>query len=84
MGSAKRPRPRRLGEKLLSIRNHFGYSLSQMAEKLSDEKVSVVRSEISRFEQNKREPNLLILLRYARLMGVLVESLIDDEMDLSS
>ena len=38
---------------------------------------------LSEFESGRREPNLLVLLRYARLAKVSVESLIDDEMDLS-
>ena len=37
---------------------------------------------ISAYEHGTREPNLLTLLRYARLVKVNVEALIDDEMDL--
>lgn len=33
------------------------------------------------YETGKREPNLMVLLRYARLANVSVESLIDDEMN---
>jgi transcriptional regulator with XRE-family HTH domain len=34
---------------------------------------------ISQYEQGKREPSLLVVLAYARLAGVSVESLIDDK-----
>jgi transcriptional regulator with XRE-family HTH domain len=37
---------------------------------------------ISRYEQGKREPPLMILMAYARLANVYVEVLIDDELDL--
>jgi transcriptional regulator with XRE-family HTH domain len=34
---------------------------------------------ISEYEHGTREPNLLVLLRYARISGVSVEALIDDQ-----
>jgi transcriptional regulator with XRE-family HTH domain len=37
---------------------------------------------ISRYELNKNEPPLVILLEYARLANVYVDALIDDELDL--
>jgi transcriptional regulator with XRE-family HTH domain len=37
---------------------------------------------ISEFEQGKREPSLPVLLRYARVAGLQVDALIDDEIDL--
>jgi len=37
---------------------------------------------VSGYEQGEREPALLTLLAYARLAGVSVETLIDDELDL--
>jgi len=37
---------------------------------------------ISRYELNKNEPPLMILLEYARLANVYVEVLIDDSLDL--
>jgi len=82
MGSAKRMRPARLGEKLLAIRNHFDCSLAQMAERLSNEDFSVRRTAISQYELNDREPPLPVLLRYARIARVSLESLIDDRMEL--
>jgi transcriptional regulator with XRE-family HTH domain len=37
---------------------------------------------ISRFEQGKREPSLLVLLAYARIAEVSMEVLVDDKSDL--
>jgi transcriptional regulator with XRE-family HTH domain len=37
---------------------------------------------ISEYEIGRREPNLMLLLQYARAAGVTVESLIDDHLDL--
>lgn len=81
MGS-KRVRPERLGEKLRSIRYYLDCSLSQMAGRLSTDKISVVRTNISRYELNDREPPLPVLLRYARLVGIIIDVLADDELDL--
>lgn len=82
MGSAGRAKPEKLGKKLQSIRQSFGDSFSQMAERLSDDKVRVLRTDVSRFEKDLREPSLVVLLRYARLVGVNLEYLADDELDL--
>jgi transcriptional regulator with XRE-family HTH domain len=38
---------------------------------------------ISKYELNKNEPPLAILLAYARLAGIPVEQIIDDELELT-
>jgi transcriptional regulator with XRE-family HTH domain len=80
MGSA-RPRPARLAEKLLQIRNALGLSQTQMLMRLGVED-SISYHRISEYELGKNEPPLMVLLRYARAAGVYVEDLIDDELDL--
>lgn len=82
MGKAKRVRPARLGEKLSAIRRYFDCTLEQMAEKLSDDIFSVRRQAVSQYELNDNEPPLPILLRYARISGIAMEILVDDEIDL--
>lgn len=80
MGSAGRKRPKQLGRKLKAIRDRFNYSFAEMAEQLSDQDVLVLRTDVSRFEKGEREPNLIILLRYARLAGTTMEVLVDDKL----
>ena len=83
MGRVKRMRPALLGEKLLAIRQHFDCSLAQMARKLSNEKFTVSRTSISQYESNHNEPSLPIILRYARLAGITIDVLADDDIKLT-
>lgn len=81
MGKARRPKPERLAEKLLQIRNLLGLSQNEMVSRmgLSDE---FSRNYISAFELGTREPPLPVLLQYARAAGVCVDMLIDDDFEL--
>jgi transcriptional regulator with XRE-family HTH domain len=54
-------------------------SQTEMAAALN---LQVHYSAISNFELGTREPDLLVVLQYARLAGVHVEALIDDEINL--
>jgi len=81
MGRMPRPKPKRLAEKLLCIRQALGISQNGMLTRLGlDEKL--FRSAISGYELGTREPPLPVLLEYARAAGVWVDVLIDDELDL--
>ncbi len=82
MGSARRPTPARLAEKLLQIRLRLGLSQSQMLWTLGDTGTKLHAPHVSGYESGKREPPLVVLLQYARAAGVPVEVLIDDEQDL--
>jgi transcriptional regulator with XRE-family HTH domain len=44
--------------------------------------LSVDYSAVSQYELGTREPPLPVLLKYARLAGVIMDVLVDDEMDL--
>lgn len=81
MGTFARRKPRRLAEKLLSIRNTYGDSQNTLLRRLglADE---LTQSDVSAFERGTREPSLLILLEYARTAGVWIDVLVDDELDL--
>ena len=80
MGSI-REKPERLAEKLRQIRSTLGLSQSELLKKLGvEDRLDYPR--ISGFESGLREPTLMILLQYARVAGVHVEALIDDELDL--
>ncbi len=80
MGSV-RPRPKRLAEKLLQIRTSLGLSQPEILRRLGfgDQ---LDYTTISKYELDKNEPPLSILLSYARIAGIHVEDLIDDELDL--
>lgn len=82
MGSARRPIPKKLGLKLFLIRMRFNLNYKQMIERLEYEETPLFESHIAEFELGKREPNLLVLLRYARLIGEPMDVLVDDNMSL--
>src|SRR5215212_3445394 len=81
MGKRSRPRPRRLAEKLLQIRQAYDLSQNGMIRRLGLEE-ELVQADVSAFELGTREPALPHLLRYARTAGVTVDVLIDDDLDL--
>jgi len=83
MGRASRAKPAKLAEKLKQIRLSLDLSQTEMLIKLgypSDKKE--FRSIISAYELGKREPTLIDLLNYSRIVDISVERLIDDELDL--
>ena len=55
----------------------------QMIAKLNVRTERLYATTISAYEKGKREPPLIVLLRYARVYGCSVEELIDDKMKLS-
>lgn len=81
MGRGKRRRPEKLGTKLLAIRKALGLSQNGMLRALGLEE-RFYRTAISEYETSAREPDLIALLCYARLAGVLMEVLVDDNFDL--
>lgn len=82
MGSDKRIKPEKLGEKLKSIRLQLGLILEAMAEKLTTPKIDLYRGTIHNYESGEREPSLPVLLQYSRLANTYVEFLIDDDLKL--
>jgi transcriptional regulator with XRE-family HTH domain len=81
MGQVPRFRPKRLAEKLLHIRQSLGLSQNGMIKHMELTGL-ISQNAISAFERGTREPQLPILLEYARAAGVWVDALIDDELDL--
>jgi len=81
MARYARLKPRRLTEKLLQIRTGLGLSQNQMLRKLglADQRF---RSSISSYELGDSQPPLPVLLRYARLAGVCLDVIVDDELNL--
>ena len=79
MGVKARQKPTRLADKLLQIRLALGLSQNEMIRRLGAE---LTQNRISEYELGKGEPSLLVLLRYARVAGVHMEDIVDDEVDL--
>ena len=75
----RRSKPQRLAAKLLAIRQHLGMSQKQLAKLIDPE---MAHSRVSEYESGRREPNLMLILWYAKAAGVSVESLINDTLDL--
>ncbi len=75
-------RSERLAEKLCEIRARLNLSQRQMLDLLgrSDHHHAFV----SMWERGHREPPLITVLRYARSIGVSMDVLVDDDLDLPS
>jgi transcriptional regulator with XRE-family HTH domain len=81
MGTKARPKPKRLGEKLRRIRLALALSQAGMLRRLGLEE-TIMEARISEYELGIREPSLMTVLEYARVAGVHMEALVDDEIDL--
>lgn len=79
MARGARLKPERLAEKLIQIRMTLGLSQNELIRRLD---VDLTQNRISEYETGKGEPPLPVLLKYARMAGVCVERLIDDDLDL--
>ena len=77
----KAEKPKRLAKKLLQIREALGLSQNGLVNHLGLTG-QLSQGKISEFETGRREPSLLVLLRYARATGVSMDVLVDDELDL--
>jgi transcriptional regulator with XRE-family HTH domain len=69
-----------LPAKLLAVRKHLGLSQSQLAARLTQDPHY---GRVSEYERGRRTPGLLTLLDYARLAGIHIDDLVDDEIDLA-
>lgn len=81
MGKAPGYKPKRLGEKIVEIRRKLGLSQNGLIRhlRLTEE---LFQGDISAFELGNRIPDLRTLLLLANAVGVYVDVLIDDELDL--
>jgi DNA-binding XRE family transcriptional regulator len=76
--SRKRSSPRKLAEKLKTLRENLGLSQGEIAKRIDVDN----RASISGYERGEREPPLPVLLAYARLARVPMETLVDDDLKL--
>ena len=77
-----RPRPKHLAKKVLQIRRSLGISQGEMVKRLGVQEL-IDHTTISKYELDKNEPPLAILLAYTRLAGIPIEQIIDDELELT-
>lgn len=83
MGRSYRSRPAKLSKKLRLIRKKLGLTQRELIETLDIKDEPLYPSSISEYENGKREPPLLVLLAYAKLAGVTMETLVDDKIKLT-
>ena len=74
--------PKQLASKLTLIRKFLGLSQNEMLKKLGFQD-RLFRSNISQYERGDREPPLLVLLQYAKIVDLSVDVLVDDKLDIS-
>ena len=79
MGHARR-RPKRLAEKLLQIRTALDLSQSDLVKRLG---VEMPYTNVSKYEHDKSEPTIEVLLAYARIAKVEMAQIVDDDLDLN-
>jgi DNA-binding XRE family transcriptional regulator len=76
--SRKRPYPLKLAGKLKALRENLDLSQGEIATRIGVKD----RSSISGYERGEREPPLPVLLAYARVARVPMETLVDDKLKL--
>jgi hypothetical protein len=83
MGTRRRSVPKLLAKKLLRIRQHLGIGQVEMARRLKHVPGAPGDgAAVSRFERGEREPNLLVVVAYANLAGIVIDPIVDDRWDM--
>ena len=81
MPKVAREKPKMLSQKLMEIRKALKFSQTEMLKALGLEDAKF-RSAISGYELGTKEPNLITILKYARLVNISTDYLLDDELSL--
>jgi transcriptional regulator with XRE-family HTH domain len=81
MGKAPGYKPAQLGQKIVEIRRQLGLSQNGLIRHLGLTE-ELFQGDISAFELGNRVPDLRTLLLLAKVAGVFVDVLIDDELSL--
>jgi transcriptional regulator with XRE-family HTH domain len=74
--------PKNLPTKLKQIRLEAGLSKTAIIRELNSQASPLYPSHIAQFERGERQPSLMLALAYARLGGVSLNVLADDELSL--
>jgi transcriptional regulator with XRE-family HTH domain len=81
VGKQARPKPARLAEKLLTIRQKLGLSQNGLIRRLGLED-DLAQDYISKYERAALEPPLYVLCAYADVANVTLDCLARDDIDL--
>ena len=81
MKKSSRTIPNRLPGKLKHIRENLRLSQNELLERMGFGK-DLFRSNISQYERGERVPPLLVVLQYARVAGITMEEIVDDDLNL--
>lgn len=81
MGRGSREKPERLGEKLTQIRSALGLSQNEILSRMGVAD-RLNRDDVSKYERGVREPSVIVMLQYARVAGVCLDVLVDDDLNL--
>ena len=81
MKKFSRTKPNRLPQKLVTIRSALKLSQAELLERMGFGK-DLFRSNISQYELGDRVPPLLVVLQYARVTGISMEEIVDDDLNL--
>jgi transcriptional regulator with XRE-family HTH domain len=76
----KRPTPQHLAKKLQAIRDSFGVSQYRLARMLEVDQYT----RLSEYESGRRVPSFVTLIHYARLAGIPLEFIVDDDIDMAT
>ncbi len=68
---------KKFGEKLRALRKRDGLTLQQLGDMLG-----VHNTYISKMEQGKRIPNMMMVIKITKIFGVTCDQLIQDELEL--
>lgn len=82
MGRAKADQPKRIAQKLRQIRLVLNMTQEEMARALEKQGVKIYRGYVGLYEIGERLPSVLIIMAYARVARVLMETLCDDKIEL--
>jgi transcriptional regulator with XRE-family HTH domain len=81
MGKAPSYKPKKLGQKMVEIRRKLGLSQNGLIRYLGLTE-ELFQGDVSAFELGNRVPDLRTLLLLAKAVGVFVDVLVDDELEL--
>ncbi|MET0754443.1 MAG: helix-turn-helix transcriptional regulator [Pyrinomonadaceae bacterium] len=82
MGRGKAEQPKLIAQKLRQIRLSLGMTQDEMARAIERQGVKIYRAYVGLYEISERVPTVLVIMAYARIANISMETLCDDKMEL--